>query len=136
MPAIAQASTCGRSAGAGHSPDAAIPTATSRPIPAPSTACAAASTANDGAAALSPEPTATSAAPALSSSRRPGRRAAVARTSAITPPVAPEIDRSCPAVAVETPNSRATSIRVGDRTSIADWDAKRHANSTALGWPD
>ena len=50
MPAIAHASACPRRSGAGHSQAAAIPTATSSPMPTPSAACAAASTAKDGAA--------------------------------------------------------------------------------------
>jgi hypothetical protein len=131
IPAIAEARTWTRCAGAGHASAAAMPTATSRPIPIPST-LGGESTANEGAAALRAEPVATSAAPALSRSRSPGRRRATARRMAVRPPVAPEMARSWPAPAVETPNSRATSGGTGESTSSAAWEVKRHRKTR--GW--
>ena len=133
MPAIAHASTPGRCSAAGHSPAAAMPTATSRPMPIPATPWAAASTTKVGAAALSADPAATSAAPAPRRSRRPGRRGARASRTAVTPPVRPDSERSWPAVAVDTPRSCATSGRTGERTSIAAWDTKRQRKSVGLG---
>jgi hypothetical protein len=133
IPAIAHASTWGRRAGAGHSKAAAIPTATSSPTPTPSTACAQARTAKLGAAALSSDPAETSAAPALSSVRSPGRRGTTASAIATRPPVAPETDRSWPAVASDTPNSLAMSGRIGDSTSSAACDANRQRKTTGLG---
>ena len=94
IPAIAQASVRGRSEGVLHSPAAAIPTATNTPTPMPMTLWAPARTVKLGAAALSAEPTITSAAPALSSARSPGRRGSSASRTAVIPPVAPDSVRS------------------------------------------
>lgn len=84
-----------------------------RPMPIPSRPCATASTLSVGAAALSAEPSETDAAPALNRSRSPGRRGASANRNCGQPPVAPEIERSWPAVAGEIPSSRAMSGRRG-----------------------
>ena len=43
--------------------------------------------------------------------------------------------RSWPAAAIETPNSRAISGRIGDSTSIAACDANRQRKRTGLGRP-
>jgi hypothetical protein len=51
----------------------------------------------------------------------------------VIPPAAPEIDRSWPAVAVEIPNSRAISGRIGESTSIPACEAKRQRKRTGLG---
>ena len=132
-PAMAHASTCARSSAFGHSPGGGDPDRHEQPDPEPDDALRGGETAKVGAAALRAEPAATNAAPALRRSRSPGRLGAIARSTAARPPMRPEIDRSCPAVAVEIPNSRAMSGRIGERTSIPACEAKRHRKTTGLG---
>ena len=88
-------------------------------MPTPSIACAAASTANDGAAALSTDAEREQRGAADQQLAQPGAPGGERQQQRGHAPGGAEDRRSCPAVAVETPNSRAMSGSMGDSTSSA-----------------
>ena len=128
-PRRATASTRERSAGVVQSATAAIAAVYESPTPMPTPSCASAITAKSGATALIADETKRAARPAPSSSRRPTRDASKPAESAVTPADNPETVRSCPAVAVETSRSEASSGSTGVRTRIAACDAARQRRS-------
>ena len=120
-----------RSAGT-HSAAASVPAVVRMPMAAPTGICAAASSPMPGAAALAREPTASRIEPASSWRPSPTRAPSRPSASAVTAATRPAIVRSCPASAVETSRSAATSARTGESAIVPACPAKRQRNNTAL----
>jgi hypothetical protein len=131
-PTSAHESTAARRSGATHSAAASVPAVVKTAIPAPTGTCAAASSVKLGAAALPTEPSASSAEPPNSWRPMPTRLPMRPSASAVMPATRPATVRSCPAVAVETSRSRATSARTGEMAIAPACEANRHRNRTAL----
>ena len=132
-PAKACATTRVRRSGSLHAAVAATPAVRIIAIPIHIGICASASSANEGAAALASEPTASSALATPSSARGEYRVSSRPATSAATTASGAARIRNCPATATETPKSSATSLRIGERTSTPAWLATNARKSTSEG---
>jgi hypothetical protein len=132
-PANMCATTLVRRSGSLHAAEAATAAVSSAAIPAHIGSCASASHTKDGDTALAAEPNASSALPATSSARGEMRTSARATPRATAAASGAARIRNCPAAAIDTSKSSATSLRIGERTSTPDWLANSARNRTSDG---